>query len=248
LPVFSYRPQSILSQYIDVIWSHEEGVSAHPRERVLPTGTVTLIIDFKNRNALLLGAHSQYFLLDTAQKISFIGVHFKPGGASPFFRLPIGEIQNQILSLDLFWGTQVYQLRDRLLETPDPYARFRLLEQLLFDLGRDSLSEQPALTYAVRAIQSATHARAITDIAEQTGLHHGKFIQAFQQSVGLKPKVFHRVCRFQAALHQIASGQKILGSISRCPAVILTSPISYTISNPSLVSHPRTISRIAAWR
>jgi hypothetical protein len=42
----------------------------------------------KLRGASIVGAHSEYFVIDTAEQREVMGAHFKPGGAFPFFNRP----------------------------------------------------------------------------------------------------------------------------------------------------------------
>ena len=39
----------------------------------------------------LMGPHSEYFVIDTAQQVRVMGVHFGPGGAFPFLPLPADD-------------------------------------------------------------------------------------------------------------------------------------------------------------
>jgi hypothetical protein len=140
-----YVPRPPLSNFVDLFWLYQGYTQPHDKERLLPNGSMDLVVNLKDdearvydrrdasrfqstRGAILIGAQSEFFVLDTAQQMSVIGVHFKPGGAFPFFKLPAGEFHNQHLSLDLLWGPAAHQLRDRLLEAPTPETKFQLLE------------------------------------------------------------------------------------------------------------------------
>jgi hypothetical protein len=80
------------------MWFCDGYAPPHSRERVLPDGSVQLVISLKSevtrlyrgvdhessevlRGPVIAGAHSQFVVLDTAEQKSAIGVHFKPGGA-----------------------------------------------------------------------------------------------------------------------------------------------------------------------
>jgi AraC-like DNA-binding protein len=49
----------------------------------------------------------------------------------------------------------------------------------------------------------------VGSVTEDIGLSPKRFIQVFQDEVGLKPKLFCRVRRFQQVLHAISLGQEI---------------------------------------
>ncbi len=89
-----YIPPRPLANFVDLFWLVDGPAPAHGRERLLPTGTMELVIDLRTisglRVPLLCGPHSESFVLETAPQAAIMGVHFKPGGAFPFFKVPAG--------------------------------------------------------------------------------------------------------------------------------------------------------------
>ena len=49
---------------------------------------------------VVCGPHLHSFLIDTSQPETVAGIHFRPGGAFPFFRQPAGELFNQHVALE----------------------------------------------------------------------------------------------------------------------------------------------------
>src|SRR5262245_7171154 len=92
-------PPPPLSDFVALLWLYEGYAPPHTKERLLPSGTVELVIDLSEdtsgEGALVCGAHSRFFEIDTSAETNVIGVHFKPGGAFPFFDPPAGELHNQ---------------------------------------------------------------------------------------------------------------------------------------------------------
>ena len=151
-------------------------------------------------------------LLLTAEQSSIIGVHFKPGGAFPFLRVPANELRNMHVSMDELWGAAGVDLRNRLLEANTPEAKFRTLEKTLLAQAAGSLTRHPALDFALREFRDMPKLRTISNVIERIGLSKRRFIQVFDERVGLTPKSFCRVRRFQRALRMIA---KVAGSSGR---------------------------------
>jgi hypothetical protein len=51
-------------------------------------------------------------------------VHFNPGGAYPFLKLPFGELHNRHVGLDSFWGrATASRVREQLLVARTPKAK-----------------------------------------------------------------------------------------------------------------------------
>ena len=101
-------PCAPLSDFVELLWLFENAASSHASERVLPTGTVELVINLGETagsfDAVVAGPHSRFFVLDTSRPSSIIGVHFKPGGAFPFFALPVDELRNRHVPLEALWA------------------------------------------------------------------------------------------------------------------------------------------------
>ncbi len=222
----TYIPRPPLSDFVELLWSYEGDDPPHAKERVLPTGTVELIVNLSEdtervydgqdparfqsfRGALVCGAHSGYFVIDTASQASIMGVHFKPGGAFPFLGLPACELRDTHVSLDTLWGAGADDLRDRLLEAETAEARFRVLERSLLAQAARPLARHPAVAFALKEFGDAAHARTVSEVTGRIGLSQRRFIRVFSEEVGLTPKLFCRVRRFQEALRLIGRGQHV---------------------------------------
>src|SRR5580704_8310199 len=139
---YLHTPAPPLSEFVELLWLYEGYRQPHKKERLLPDGSMELVINLNEdctreydrhdaekfrtlRGSLVVGAHSEFFVIDTAEQHSVAGVHFKPGGAFPFLGLPAGELHNTLLSLQDLWGRLADQLRERLLEAATPRAKLR---------------------------------------------------------------------------------------------------------------------------
>jgi AraC-like DNA-binding protein len=226
MTLLTYTPRPPLSEFVELLWLAEGDAPPHAKERVLPTGTTELVIDLRDemvrmydrkntdqlqsiRGPLICGPHSEFFVIDTAAQAAIMGVHFKPGGAFPFLHLPAGELHNVHVSLDTLWGPKAGQLRERLLEAKSPAARFRVLEQSLVAQADRPLVRHPAVAFALKAFQSATPTRTVADVIEQIGLSPRRLIQVFRDEVGLTPKLFCRIQRFQEVLRRLGREQPV---------------------------------------
>jgi AraC-like DNA-binding protein len=214
-------PGPPLSDFIQMMWFGDDYIVPYRLERVLPTGDISLIINlYEDRSrvynpndpskcktlsgAILVGAYTGYNVIDTAEQRSTMGVIFKPGGSVPFFKLPADELQDTDVSLDALWGREGGQLRERLLDAKTREAKFDFLERaLLGRIARPLDPRHPAVRFAVDNFRRLPNC-AISSVTNQIGLSERRFIQLFAQQVGLTPKLFCRVQRFQGVLRQIA--------------------------------------------
>jgi methylphosphotriester-DNA--protein-cysteine methyltransferase len=150
--------------------------------------------------AVFCGAQSESFVIETADRPALLGVHFKPGGAFPFLRrIPADALHNLRVPLDAIWGADARDLHERLQEAATPGGRFRILETALRARLSRSPVRHPAVAHALGAID-ASPTRTIGDITDRIGLSARRFIEVFTAEVGLTPKLYCRVRRFQEVL------------------------------------------------
>jgi hypothetical protein len=167
-----HTPRPPLSEFIELLWLFEN-VASHASERVLPTGAIELVINLREEtcrsfDGVVAGPHSRFFMLDTSGPTSVIGVHFRPGGAFPFFTLPMDQLRNQHVSLQALWGKRADELRERLLAAETGQAKLLLLENALLYLLRRPESRHAAIGHALARFLRGP--QRITDVVDETGM------------------------------------------------------------------------------
>jgi AraC-like DNA-binding protein len=231
-------PSPPLSHFISMMWFGDDYIVPHRLERVLPTGDMALIINlWEDRTrvynsddphkfdtfegSIVVGAYSAFTVIDTDEQRATAGVAFRPGGAFPFLGLPAGELQDSNASLSALWGLQAASdLREQLLAARSPEAKFKILEDaFLRRINAPLEPTHPAVAFAVENFQHRP-ARTISFVTDQIGLSDRRFIQLFSQHVGLTPKLFCRVQRFQKVLRNIT--RAAAGSVIDWPQIALT--------------------------
>ncbi|MCI0536357.1 MAG: helix-turn-helix domain-containing protein [Verrucomicrobiales bacterium] len=222
----THIPQLPLSEFIDWFWFYEGLRPVHTKERVLPQGTLELVIDLQAepkrlydredysrfqlyRRSWISGAHSQFIVIQAAENSSMMGIHFKPGGAHPFFGFPMTELKDAVVELDAVWGSRSIDLRDQLIEAPSPAEKFRILEKFLLAQARKPLQRAPAIRFALQQFRKAPEMRTIQGLAGSLGFSHRHLICEFGKWVGLTPKLFCRIRRFQQVLECIEQRRDI---------------------------------------
>lgn len=217
-------PPAALAPFVDAIW-HFSGDFAHARERVLPTGGFQLLVNLaedelrsyhgagyrelrRTAGAALGGGFDEHFAIDTAEQRNIAGVSLKPGGTWPFFRQPASETGGRHLALDLLWGAPGARVRERLCEA---HARggapavIAALGAILLERVVRPLEPDPLVRFALGALTD----RPVSFVTASLGMSPRRFIARFHDVVGLTPKRWVRVQRFQNVLRAIAAGRPV---------------------------------------
>jgi AraC-like DNA-binding protein len=204
-------PLPLLAKYVEYVWA-SQGAPAHAKERIVPTGTLELIVILvegdgriydaaggsrRISGAVVSGAYRRPFCFDTHESASAVGVHFRPGCAGAVLGVPPGELIDRHVDLEALWGRRARELRERLCAATTTHERFAILEAELAS-RLDERRIHPAVTYALDAL-GRPEAR-VGDIARGTGISQRRLIEVFTAAVGITPKRFGRVLRFQRAI------------------------------------------------
>jgi AraC-like DNA-binding protein len=209
-----YKPKPPLSKFVDNFWLYEGSEAERKTERILPTGTLELAINLRQNEqrfydaerpencsrfsgAIVSGAHGRSFTPDTAEENFIIGVHFKPGGAFPFLGLPAGDLADTHVDLETLWGPSAGRLRERLCEARTSAERFQLLQEALLSRLCHGVEQHYAVSAAMEMFGKNQAGPTVREAAKYLGLSQRRFIQVFKAEVGITPKLFSRIQRFQ---------------------------------------------------
>jgi AraC-like DNA-binding protein len=209
------RPCEALAGFVELLWYWDGPARPHSLERLLPDGSMELVVNLNDdevraynrrdlrrferlESAILVGPHSEYFVLDTMQQVRVIGVHFRPGGAFPFLRPPADELHGQQVSMSELWGGFARELRERLLAAKTVDEQFGLLEAALTARMARPLEFHRAVAFGLHEFQCG--ARSVADVIGAAGISARRFVEVFKQQVGMAPKPYCRVRRFQRVI------------------------------------------------
>ena len=215
-----HTPRPPLNAFVERLWLVEGGDTAR-RDCILPNGTVELVVNLCDdqvqidgtvhgggartvAGAAVSGPYAEAFIVSARQHAAMMGVHFRPGGAPPVLGVPAAALADAHVDLASLWGdTFVRELRERLCTAPTHAQRFRILETVLTArLASSRLHPHPAVLVALAPATSTQI--PVRALARDAGLSYRRFLTVFTRDVGIPPKLFFRIRRFQR-VHAVAT-------------------------------------------
>ena len=225
------QPQSALRPFIKTVWASKPQVlqpnfpqsEFAARERVLPTGNMHLVFRlsphplrlFDEINdphgytigcAIVGGARATFYLRDVSDPVCSVGAELYPGASQLLFGVPADELAGRHTVLSDLWGQSTELVRERLAEASDSEQQLELFESLLAQWLPQVRGLHPAVAQALAQFTTTSNVR---EVVKHSGYSHRRFIALFQQAVGLTPKRYCRVVRFQKILDEIAADDSI---------------------------------------
>jgi AraC-like DNA-binding protein len=209
-----HLPSPPLASSIEHLWALRDE-PRHASERIVPNGSLELVINLEAdaigildrdrgarrqlSGAIVSGAHHQYFAFDTRAHASIIGVHFHRGAAGAVLGVPAGALADTHVDLEDLWGRSARELREQLCEATTTARRFAILDRALRDrLGGRQRGPHAATPFALARLGRA--AVRVGHVAAEARLSSRRFIEVFTADVGITPKRFSRIVRFQHVL------------------------------------------------
>ncbi|ABC82253.1 helix-turn-helix transcriptional regulator [Anaeromyxobacter dehalogenans] len=209
LPIPALRP------FVARLWASEDADAAGDagRERLLPTGAMHLAVraagapvrvydgpdDAAGKAvglAVVGGARAAPYLRDRSPGARSVGAMLRPGAARLLFGAGAGELAGRHTALAVLWGdAPAAELSERLALARDPARRLDLLEVLLAARLPRVTALHPAVAEALARLPS----EEVAAVVARTGHSHRHLVALFRDAVGLAPKAYARVLRFQRA-------------------------------------------------
>jgi len=154
-------------------------------------------------NEILVGGSQTGFSgrLRLSPGVQSFAVFFWPSGWSQLFNTPLREITDQFDDATRLHGSSIRELWNRMGEAETFVRRIELVEGFLMP-RIPSAAPLGKVTFAAKQIFQLHGGVRIPNLGRQGSLSLRHFERLFQRDVGMSPKVFARIARFQAALDE----------------------------------------------
>jgi AraC-like DNA-binding protein len=171
--------------------------------RRLPDGECEVLVSFDGSAvaATLIGTRTFALEKRATRPTRVLLLRFRAGGGYPFFGRRMSELTDRMVPLDELWNERTCDAMRGLADATTAAARaIDILERVL----AGSTVAEPASILGIRRIlatlAAAPRLPTASELAAQVGASERQLRRAFAEVVGMSPKQFLRVARFQRAL------------------------------------------------
>jgi AraC-like DNA-binding protein len=181
--------------------------------RILPDGRMEFVFQlgdpFRERrpdgtwrlqpHLLLIGQMERRVDVKPGGPIHTVGIHFRPAGAAAFVPGDLGRFRNRIVPLAPALGEDLAPFVARLRRAKNAERSTDLLEGFLRARRRDG---DPAMATAAARLADGAGPLDLGGLARRFRISDRQFRRRFEAAVGLGPKRFARLVRFQRVFDQ----------------------------------------------
>lgn len=203
------------------LWASEGQGEPRPgaRELVLPSGEMHIVFRVSEHPVRLFrglddargwtvgwslvgGARAAPYMKDVSSPSSSVGAQLRAGTARLLLGVPADELAGRHTPLEDLWGRPAVEMRERLQEAGSPERQLDLFESFLAARLPRVRGIHPAVAEALERFAVEPD---VGDAVRESGYSHRRFIAIFRESVGLTPKLYCRVLRFQSVIHLLGA-------------------------------------------
>jgi AraC-like DNA-binding protein len=225
IEVHARRPDPRLAGLVTALYGYDERTPVPMRRRELPGTAIVMILEMGPAIAVTDGAgtarHPLGFvcgialapvLTETVGRQSGLQVMFSALGAGRLLGLPMGALGGGMVGIDALLGPAGRDVVLRLRETAGWPARLALLEGWLLDRAAAMRDIPPDLAFAVAMLERSSGSVPIRGLAQRAGCSERLLERRFAAELGVSPKRFARLARFERAVARLAAGETLAGT------------------------------------
>lgn len=215
-------PSETLKDHIDYYLIIEQPKGDNKPVGVFPSPQAEMVFTYGDENASysVFGTGEEHLTNDYAvsgfftqkatyrnqDRLGVIMVGFKPWGIQPFIDFSVSEITDQNISLKDVYPAKIRVLEDEIRFVKSTEERIAVIERFLLEVVRYPKKDK-LIRESIFYINQSQGQAPIKSLAKQFHLCEKQFKRRFVQTVGIQPKLFSRIVRFQHVLTLLNSLQ-----------------------------------------
>ena len=223
-------PDPRLDGYVLNYCAYDERTGSFVRRRELPSERVVAIVNLgepirvltrggwtDQPDGFFAGLDDTYALTETTGAQRGVQIDLTPVGAHLLLRLPMHELAGEVVTLEALFGRAGMLLHEALAGASGWLARFELLDDFFLARLDDALSPVPSVTRALGRLHASGGSVRVETLAAEIGCSRRHLVTGFREQVGITPKLFGRILRFQRAVALAADPEPSWAEIAlRC--------------------------------
>jgi AraC-like DNA-binding protein len=135
-------------------------------------------------------------------------IRFKPGGLYKIFQLPAQQFYNRSRDAEKFLGKQIIEINNKLRET-HLSRKIELVDAWLIEQLQIRKKPERNIDEAIQLIERRKGNISLGELEQATFTTKRTLERHFLEQVGLHPKIFSRLIRFNGVIHFIESNLNV---------------------------------------
>lgn len=207
-----FQPSAAAAECVEFYWTLEDASPPAAVQTVVPDGRSGIILNFdrpfesqangawtSQPECFFVGQLTRPLSLRPSGSTAMVGVQFRPQGAARLIGMPMAEVSDTVRSVeDLSRG--LHREFERIRDLGTPARAVRAIDHWASGLATAKGGKADPLSDALVVIEASVGLSDIGLVAHRVGWTVRQLERSFKERVGITPKFFARMQRFQEVL------------------------------------------------
>jgi AraC-like DNA-binding protein len=207
---FARPPSRRRAGIVERLWRVEDPRPCSDPETICPDGRPEIVIHLgdamqRQPRYLLVGQMERPLTVAPSGPVVMVGARLSPSGLHRLLPVSQDRLASQILSLEAVWNEWTRRTADQVASAVTPMGEVDAFERALEVLvhGDSANGHDRGVEAALSALRTWGGNVSIARLALDAGLSRRQFERRFREQVGLPPRLYARIVRFQRAFHAL---------------------------------------------
>jgi AraC-like DNA-binding protein len=211
----TYEPNIELTELVKLYWTLDGEKENIPlKNTIVPDGTMKLIFHYGDTykhhsqngeitilpKCFLIGQLTKPYVIEPTGVTGSFVVQFKPNGFLPFTTIPIKEMENKAIPLDILFGEDGKMLGEQILNAVATPERIQIIETFLFKQLAKTKTIDKIVKSTVETIFNRNGKFSVNEFSENNKINRRQLARKFSSAIGLSPKQLAKTIRIQTTL------------------------------------------------
>ncbi|RDV13190.1 AraC family transcriptional regulator [Pontibacter diazotrophicus] len=212
-----YQPSAALQPYVMCyyVWENQQQLVAPLEIHSPPNGLGGMVFNYGDPyqvsnekgswesvpNCFVAGQFTKNYTLRLSGKLGMVGVAFWPAGLTHLLGIPMIAFTGLRTDLNLVLRREAVQLEHQILESNTNQQRIAVLEQFLLHKLYNANHTLDVVDGALATIIQHKGILSISQLSDELCISPRQFRRRFSEKIGVSPKLFSRIKRFNYVSH-----------------------------------------------
>lgn len=216
----SYEPHQDLIGLVKCYWSLESTAElVMEKQIIVPDGCMEMIFhhgdlfrqytdsvgSFIQPRCFVMGQLTRPLEIEPTGRTEIFSVRFHPDGFVPFASMPLKEMENKPVGLDVLFGNEGNALEQKVLSASDESEKINAVEIFLLNNLSKKETVDRVVKSTVETIFELGGKLGIDEISKRKKISRRQLERKFSLAIGLSPKQLSKMVRMQSTLKILKS-------------------------------------------
>jgi AraC-like DNA-binding protein len=210
------EPEGIAAHWVESYWIVENHDATPHEQKIIPDGYPEIIFHFgdpyriningsweQQALSLVAGQIRQHFYLQNTGKANIFGIKLQPATLGQLFQFDMGGLTDRVLPVDQLMMPQLNDLQSTIRLANEMDERIAVANRFFSAYREPKNSVFAGVDWIFKTRGTGT----IQELSDVMAMSERQVERLFQKHIGLSPKFYCRIIRFNAIFHLFSQGE-----------------------------------------